>query len=177
MARNLLARVRHNLGGVQFTIEQQLTGTPPAVEAVLLDPAFVGARASLPKLGDPELLENTRDGDHAHQRIRLRFTGDLSPAVTAVIDPMRLTWVDDALYDLTAHSSEHRIVPDHYADRLACTYRADLEASADGTRRVLSGTVKVRMLLVGGKVEGAIVSGFREHAAAETVLIDEWLRR
>jgi hypothetical protein len=162
---------------VQFTIEQQLAGTPTAIETVLLDAAFVEARASLPKLGDSELLENTRDGDHAHQRIRLRFTGDLAPAVTAVIDPKRLTWVDDASYDLIAHSSEHRIVPDHYADRLSCTYRATLDAAAGGTRRVLSGSMKVRMLLVGGKVEGAIVSGLREHAAAETALIDEWLRR
>jgi len=162
---------------VQFTIEQQMAGTPKQVEAILLDPAFVDARASLPKLGDPELLENTLAGDHAHQRIRLRFTGDLAPAVTAVVDPARLTWVDDATYDLATHSSEHRIVPDHYAERLACTYRATLDAEGGGTRRVLSGTVKVRMLLVGGKVEGAIVSGFREHAVAETALIDEWLRR
>ena len=68
-------------------------------------------------------------------------------------------------------------MPDHYADRLSCTYRATLDASDGGTRRVLSGSLKVRMLLVGGKVEGAIVSGLREHAVAETVLIDEWLRR
>jgi hypothetical protein len=162
---------------VQFTIEQQIAGTPTRVEAVLLDPAFVAARASLPKLGDPELLENTRDGDRAHQRIRLRFTGDLAPTVTAVVDPARLTWVDDATYDLATHIAEHHIVPDHYADRLSCSYRATLQAADSGTRRVLSGTVKVRMLLVGGKVEGAIVSGLREHAVAETVLIDEWLRR
>jgi uncharacterized protein DUF2505 len=162
---------------VQFTIEQMLAGPPGAVEAVLLDPSFVEARASLPKLGDPELLENTREGAHAHQRIRLRFMGDLSAAVTAIIDPARLTWVDDATYDLAAHRSEHRVVPDHYADRLACSYRADLDVAAAGTRRVLSGSVKVRMLLVGGKVEGAIVSGLREHAVAETVLIDDWLRR
>lgn len=171
MARDLVASPR-----VQFTIEQRLSGSPSAVEAVLLDPAFVVARAVLPKLGDPELVDATRDGDHARQLIRFRFVGDLSPAVTAVIDPARLTWVDEATYDLAKHAAEHRIVPDHYADRLSCSYRATLEPTGDGSRRVLDGSLKVRMLLVGGKVEQAIVSGLRENAAAEATLIDDWLR-
>jgi hypothetical protein len=152
---------------MQFTIEQQLAG----------DPAFITARAALPKLGDAELLESSRDGDTARQRIRLRFTAPLSPAVTAVIDPNRLTWVDDATYDLVAHVAEHRVVPDHYADRLRCSYRATIELGPAGTCRVLVGAVKVRMPLVGGRVERAIVSGLSEHAAAEAELLDEWVAR
>jgi hypothetical protein len=162
---------------VQFTIEQQLAGSPRAVEDVLLDTAFVTARTTLPKLGEAEMLESTRDGSRAHQRIRLRFTAHLAPAVTAVIDPNRLTWVDDATYDLATHVAEHRVVPDHYADRLRCSYLATLTANGVGTHRVLTGTVKVRMPLVGGKVERAIVSGLMEHAAAEAELVNEWLAR
>jgi Protein of unknown function (DUF2505) len=162
---------------VDFTIEQHLAGSPPAVEGVLLDPTFVAARTALPKLGDAELVDESRDGDHARQQIHLRFTGDLAPAVTAVIDRGKLTWVDDATYDLVAHTAEHRVLPDHYADRLSCTYRASITADGAGSRRVLAGSLKVRMMLVGGKVEGAIVGGFRDYAAAEAVLLDSWLGR
>lgn len=162
---------------MDFNIEQQLLGPPTEVETVLLDPTFVAARAALPKLGDAELLESRRNGDHARQRIRLRFTAPLASAVTAVIDPDRLTWVDDASYDFTTHVAEHRIVPDHYADRLACSYRATIEAVRGGSRRVMAGTVKVRMPLVGGRVERAIVSGLAEHAVAEADLVNEWLAR
>lgn len=158
-------------------MEQALTGAPAAVESVLLDPAFVSARAGLPKLGEPEHLECTVDAGHAHQHIRLRFTAPLSGAVTAIIDPKRLTWVDDATYDLVAHTTEHRVIPDNYADRLECRYRASIEPTVGGSRRTLTGIVKVRMMLVGGKVEGAIVSGLREHAEAEAGLINEWLAR
>ncbi len=157
---------------VEFTIEQRLAGGVTAVEAVLLDPSYVAARAELPKLGEPELVELTRDGDRVRQRVRLRFTAELAPAVTAVVDPDRLTWVDDATWDLPEHRAQHVIVPDHYADRLQCTYSEVLTADAAGTRRVMTGTVRVRMMLVGGKVEGAIVSGLREYATAETALLD-----
>jgi hypothetical protein len=162
---------------MDFVIEQRLPGSPDAVERVLLDVAFVEARASLPSLGDPELLESSVDGERARQRIRFRFTGHLSSAVTAVIDADKLTWVDDATYDLAAHTAEHRVLPEHYADRLRCTYQASISADGDGARRTLDGSLKVRMILVGGKVEGAIVSGLREYAAAEAELLTTWLRR
>ena len=162
---------------MDFTFEQHLDGIPSAVLDVLLDPAFVAARGALVNLGDAELLESSREGGRAHQRMRLRFTGDLAPAVTAVIDRDRLTWVDEAHYDLAASTAEHEVLPDHYADRLSCSYRETIAAEGGGSRRVLTGRVRVRMLLVGGKVEGAIVSGLREHAVAEAALINEWLAR
>lgn len=162
---------------MNFLIEQQLNGSADAVQSVLFDPGFVAARSTLPKLGDAQLLESTQDDSSGHQRIRLRFTAPLSSAVTAVIDPNKLTWVDDATYDLVAHTAEHQIVPDNYADRLSCSYRARLEGRDGGTHRSLDGVVKVRMPLVGGKVEKAIVSGLEEHADAEAVLINEFLAR
>ena len=162
---------------MNFRIEQRLHGTPDAVQSVLFDPGFVAARSGLPKLGDAELLESTRDSTSGRQRIRLRFTAPLSSAVTAVIDPARLTWVDDAKYDLASHTAEHQILPDSYADRLQCSYRATLETAGGGTERSLDGVIKVRMPLVGGKVERAIVSGLEEHASAEGALINQFLSR
>jgi len=162
---------------MNFLIEQRLNGPMDAVQSVLFDPDFVTARSSLPRLGDAELLESTCDGSSGHQRIRLRFTAPLSSAVTAVIDPSKLTWVDDATYDLVAHIAEHQIFPDNYADRLSCSYRALLEARDGGTHRSLDGVMKVRMPLVGGKVERAIVSGLEEHADAEAALINHFLAR
>jgi hypothetical protein len=162
---------------MDFRIEQRLHGSPDEVEDVLLDAMFVSARADLPKLGDAELLHVRREAASATQHIRLRFTAPLSGAVTAVVDPQRLTWVDEAAYDLRTHVAEHRVVPDHYGDRLHCSYRATIEADGSGSTRMLAGIVKVRMPLVGGKVERAIVSGLAEHAVAEAELLNEWLTR
>lgn len=160
---------------MDFEIEQRLIGPPARVQDALLDPAFAAARAALPKLGHAELLEHQQDATTARLRVRLRFTGPLAPAVTAVVDPARLTWVDDASFDLMGLRAEHRVEADHYADRLSCSYSSELAPSGTGTRRTLRGMVKVRMLLVGGTVESAIVSGMREHAAAEAALLDSWL--
>ena len=162
---------------MKFRIEQRIPAPLAAVEAALLDRDFVAASADLPKLGAPELLELQRDGDRAHQRIRYRFTAQLSGAVTRVIDPGKLTWVDDARYDLTSHTSRHRILPDNYADRLQATYDVALEPLGDSTRRLVTGELTVHVPLVGGRVERAIVDGLEEHANAEAELLGRWIAK
>jgi DNA-binding transcriptional regulator YbjK len=160
---------------VKFRIEQRIPAPLADVEAALLDRDFVAATADLPKLGAPELLEQRRDGDRAHQRIRYRFTAQLSSAVTRVVDPDKLTWVDDATFDLTSHTSRHRILSDNYADRLQASYDVALEPLGDSTRRVASGELTVHVPLVGGRVERAIVDGLEEHATAEAELLGRWI--
>jgi hypothetical protein len=161
---------------VDFRIQEQVTAPAPAVTSALVDADFLATTAELPKIGGAELLDQQRDGDRVHQRVRYRFTGDLSSAVTRVVDRDRLTWVDEADHDLAARRSDHRIVPDHYGDRLQATYSMQVDPDGDGaSRMVVTGTVKVRMPLVGGRVERAIVSGLEEHAAAEADLLGRWL--
>ena len=169
---------RRILEHVNFRIEQRLAVPAAAVEEALVDADFIAATADLPKIGGAELLDQERDGTRVRQRIRYRFTGELSSAVTAVVDRDRLTWVDDADYDLATRTSAHRIVPDHYGNRLEASYSSRLEADGDGaTRRIAEGMVKVRMALVGGRVERAIVSGLEEHARAEAELLAHWVAR
>lgn len=160
---------------MNFRIEQRITAPLTAVEAALLDREFIAATAKLPKLGEPDLLEQQRDGDRVHQRVRYRFTAELLSAVTRVIDPAKLTWVDDARYDLTSHTSRHRIVPDNYADRLEASYDVALESLGDSTRRLVTGELKVHVPLVGGRVERVIVDGIEEHATAEAELLGHWV--
>ena len=94
-------------------------------------------------------------------------------AALAVIDPTKLTWIEQLDFDLDRATATHAgCVPDHYADRLTCSGRYTYLADGDRAHPArLDGELKVRMPLVGGKVEGALVSGLREHAAAEQALI------
>lgn len=163
---------------MRFRAEQHFPAPVGAVESALLDPGFLLRLAELERLGAPELLDTQVDGDTVRQRVRYRFAGALAPAVTAVIDPDRLTWVEDTAYDLGTHRGEHRIVPDHYGGRLSSSYTTRLEPAAGdpgATVRTTEGEVRVRFPLVGGKVERAIVAGIVEHAGLEAEVLARWL--
>lgn len=162
---------------MRFHLEQTLPGTRDDVIAAFVDPAFYASIPSLPKLEPPVLLEQVVDGTTVRQRIRYRFTGHVSGAVTRVIDPQKMVWVDESTYDLAAHRAEFRIVPDHYGNKLTCSGSYGFEESGESTRRVIDGDLRVKVPLVNGPVERAIVSGLEEHLAEEARLVGDWLAK
>jgi hypothetical protein len=162
---------------MEFRIEQHFAGSLGSVEAALIDPAFLDRLASLPQLGHPRLLDQQQDGELVHQRVAYAFVGDLSGRVRAVVDPDRLTWVEESTLHRGTHRTEFHILPDHYGSLLSCrgTFQLRAEGSDRCTRTAL-GDVRVGVPLVGRKVEAAIVSGLVDHAALEADVMDEWLR-
>lgn len=163
---------------MRFTLDQTLPAGVADVLDAFTDPAFLESLAELPTLGSPELLDQQRDGDRVHQRVRYRFAGELSPAVRRVLDPDRLTWVDVRTYDLTAATASFRIVPDHYEGKLRCEGAerfTPADPAGDATVRHVDAELAVRWPLVGGMVERAIVSGLRGHLGDEALLVSRWL--
>jgi hypothetical protein len=167
---------------MRFQNEQRIAGSVEAVARLYTDPRFYEVLGELPKLGEPEVLERREQGPVVHLAVRFRFTGNLSPAVTAVIDPAKLTWVEESVHDLTDCTVTFRMNPDHYADRLRSSGSVRYASDGDGaTRRLTEGELAVRVpLLMGGGrtagvVEQAIVSGLRDHFAAEVGVVERLL--
>jgi hypothetical protein len=161
---------------MRFELVQHLQAPIDAVEQALVDPLFLEKQGQLPKLGRPELLEQRDMGDRIFQRVRYDFEGDLSATVKAFIDPAKLTWVEESTQDRTTHLTDIAIVPDHYNSIFACSGLITLSTDPDSgvTVRIATGDVIVRVPLVGGKAEAAIISGLREHAELEAEALDDW---
>ena len=153
---------------MRFRIVQEFDSDADTVQAAYLDPAFLQSMGALPKLGAPELLDEEREGEVVRRRIRFHFAGDLNSAVRAVVDPAKLSWIEESTTLLPERRTTWVIRPDHYADKLASHGESVLEPLTDAaSRRTTTGEVKVKVFLVGGKVESAIISGMEEHAALE----------
>ncbi len=163
---------------MRFELTQRYTATASDVVDAYADPDLYPTLVGLPKLGGIEVLHHAAPAPgRVELRIRFAFTGDLPAAVTAVVDPKRLTWIQQTEHDLHSGATTFRLLPDHYADRLAAsgTFRVTPAADGIGSRRVVAGDLKVHALLVGGRVEQAIVSGLAEYLAAEAPEVDAYV--
>ncbi len=160
---------------MKFEIVQQIRARVEAVDTALVDPAFLVRMAELPKLGSAEVVSQSRDGDVVHQDVRYLFQAQLSSAVTRVVDPQKLTWIERSVCDLGTHLTRCEIVPDYYGGLLSGRYEARIVAVTDGAQRTITGDLKVKMPLVGGKVERAIVGGIEENAHAQIALLTQFL--
>jgi hypothetical protein len=160
---------------MRFEIHQRFDHPASAVNAAYADPGLYPTLVGLPKLGDIEVLRHELAEQTARFAIRFAFTGNLPSAVTAVVDPARLTWVQESVHDLGNATVTFRLVPDHYPDRLSASGTARVRAAGEGCTRVVAGDLRVKALLVSAKVEQAIISGLEEYLVAEAPAVERYL--
>ena len=162
---------------MKFSIEQRFAAAADDVARAYADPNLYVALQDLPKLSQPDVVGHAVDGDVVTLEVRYRFAGELSSAARAVIDPARLTWVERSVHDLATNATTFTMLPDHYADRFRCSGSYRFEAAKGGTSRRGEGDLRVRVLLVAGAVEGAIVSGLKEHLVDEVPIVNTFVAR
>jgi hypothetical protein len=163
---------------MRFELTQRFNAAPEAVAAAFCDPGFYEALHATPGMGDPKVVSRETEGETVHLQVRYRFTGELSSAARAVLDPAKLVWIEDSHHDLAAREVTFRMLPDHYADRFKASGRYWFEATdqvSGATQRRAEGDLKVKAPFVGGAVERAIVSGLRERMDDEVAVLERYL--
>lgn len=164
---------------MDYTVTQTFLAEADEVARAYASADLYEQMVGLSKLDTPDVLDRRVENDLVHLRIRYRFVGGLSPAVTAVVDPRRLTWIEHSTHDLEARTVRYQLVPDHYPDRMQSSGSCSVEPGpgGDGATRTVTGRLKVKALVVGGAVERAIVSGLEEHLAEEVAVVGRYIAR
>ncbi|HEY5153927.1 MAG TPA: DUF2505 family protein [Acidimicrobiales bacterium] len=161
---------------MRFDAEQRFDAEVDHLLGLFTDPDFYATLTDLPKISTPELLDHRTAGGRIHISYRQRYTGDLPAAAKSMIDVDKISWIEELSFDLGSRTAETQLKPDHYADRFSCHGRYTFRDLGRGrASRRLDGDLRIRVPLVGGRVESALVSGLKEHADAERELIEERL--
>jgi hypothetical protein len=155
---------------VKFSIGQSVAVSPDAAMAAYANPAFYEGREQSGDISLVEVVSHEADGSSARIEVRYQFTGSVSSAVRAIIDPAKMSWVTRSDIDRAARRTVFTVLPDYYPDRLDCSgsYRfADGANGADSSVVTIEGELKVHVFLVSRTVEQLIVNGLRTYLAAE----------
>jgi len=155
---------------VKFSIGQNVAVTPDAAVAAYGNPGFYENRPPSGDISLVEVVSHEDAGDQARIEVRYKFTGSVSSAVRAVIDPAKISWITRTDIDKTQRRSSFVVLPDYYPDRLDCngTFTFAEAASGPGATVVtIAGDLRVHVFLVGRTVEQIIVTGLRNYLEAE----------
>jgi Protein of unknown function (DUF2505) len=165
---------------MKFSISQSVAVSPDIAVAAYGDPHFYEGR---PPSGDISLVEvvgHHHDGPLDRMEVRYRFTGSVSSAVRAIVDPEKLSWVTRTDIEREGHRSSFTVAPDYYPDRLEAhgTFRFDEGASGPkSTVITIEGDLKVHVFLVSRTVEQMIVNGLRAYLSAEVATLPDFTER
>ena len=153
--------------GVRFGFEQRWSAGPDAVLEVYLDPDFWTSLDGLSATSAPEVLEVTRRADTAMVRLRYQLSVELPSQAARFIDPDDVSRIEETTWDLPARSAAVRFLPDQASTLMRASATAALAGDGNDTTREVRGELKVRIPLVGGRVEHVVVEGIGDHLEEE----------
>jgi hypothetical protein len=162
---------------VKFVVRQAVAVPPARAMAAYGSPGFYEGRPGRDDIEVREVVRHEAAGDRILLEVRFAFTGSLSPAVRAVVDPAKMSWITRTEILLAEGRSAWVVLPDHYPDRLSAagTYRFEEGDTGPGSTGVeVEGDLKVRVPIVGRSVERVIVGDLRAYIADEVEGIAEW---
>ena len=154
---------------MQFAFQQSITVGVDQVISTLSDEAYYASIGDLGPLGSPSLLSVDRSLTTTVS-VRWKFQADLPGPARAALDPERLTWVIQTSF-ADQGKAKFLVLPDHYADMLSCSGSLNFSEVPEGCLQLVTGELKVRFPLFGGKVERVIAQGLETHIAEEAKAI------
>jgi len=162
---------------VKFAIRQAVAVPPDRAMAAYGSPTFYEGRPTRDDIEVRDVVRHEATADRILLEVRFAFTGSLSPAVRAVVDPTKMSWITRTEILLAESRSSWVVLPDHYPDRLRAsgTYRFEEGEDGHGTCDVeVEGELVVRVPIVGRSVEKVIVNDLRAYIADEVSGIAGW---
>jgi hypothetical protein len=144
---------------MHFEREHDFAGTVEQVASIMSDPTFQ-TRLDLPDLARPDVVAHEVDGASRRLTLRYVYIGQLDPIAQRVVGGRKLTWVQDLRVDVSTGAGTLGFSADGVGGRADGSATVSITTTDDGScRRVISGDFRIKIPLVGGKAERAIVPG------------------
>jgi hypothetical protein len=144
---------------MRFDVEHRFPAPPAAMIEVFCDPDF-HARLDLPDLSRPDVVESSVDGNTRVLRLRYAYVGQLDGIAKTIVGDRPLTWIQELRLDTATFTGSLTYSADGDAGRLNGEATVTITALDDGScSRHIAGDLRVRIPVVGGRAEKAIVPG------------------
>ena len=162
---------------MDFESEQIFASAVDEVMDAFTDPEFFARLGRLEKIKAPQVVERSIEGGLVRMAIRYQAEVDLSGLVRRFVSEDKLSWIEHSEHDLATGRASFRMQPEHYTSLLQCsgTYLYE-PLDEGGSRRIMAGSLHVRVPIGRSRVERVIVDDLQNTAAQAAGLVDEWLQ-
>ena len=162
---------------MRFELSHSFAAPPEQVAAALFEPAFQDSLKSVGGLRDRTVLSQEPQDGGLVRRVRCVLDIEISGMARSMLGEADPAWVQVERWDGSRTHCDWMIEPEVAAELLTASGTIDIGSSSDGSSRSVTGDVKVRVPLYGGKVEGWIVDGVTKAYEEEARQIAAWLER
>ncbi|MGH2754843.1 MAG: DUF2505 domain-containing protein [Actinomycetota bacterium] len=160
---------------MEFEVAHEFEADVERVAEALLDLDFQASLEDVGALAGRKVLSQEENGDKVVRRIRCVLDINVDGVVRKFIGDSDPAWVEVGEWDSSRAQWRWHIEPEAAAHLLEAAGKTVLLPSDNGTIRKVTGTVKVKVPLYGGKVERWIIDGLERAYDEEAGYLARWL--
>jgi hypothetical protein len=162
---------------VQFEREHDFPGTVEQVASIMSDPGFQTV-LDLPDLARPDVVTHEVAGTARRLTLRYEYIGQLDPIAQKIVGGRTITWVQDLRVDVGTGVGTLGFSADGVGGRADGSASVVITGTGDAScSRRIDGEFRIRIPLVGGKAEKAIVPGLARRLDVEAAAVAAELAR
>lgn len=160
---------------MRFSLEHHFDAPVDVVETASNDTAYQDRLANLPNLGERNVTKLDHHPDGSIDRVTHYKLGSQLPAPVVAVIGSAATWDEVATFDPGKREWTFRIRPQVLAGRIDCKGLYRFVPDGDRTKRIVEVDLRVKVPLVGGRVEREIGKGLKETMDAEARILSEYI--
>lgn len=161
---------------MDFSFEHRFDAPLKDVAEAILDESYQASLDGMEPLKKRDVLGQEEKGGRVVRRTRCVLGTDLG-AAKRFLGNAEPAWIEEAIWDEARQRWNWVITPEVAKHLLESQGTIDLVDEGDQTLRKVTGFVKIKVPLYGGKVENLIVRGLEEAYENEAGILREWLDR
>lgn len=162
---------------MKFEIQDHFPGVEPVeFEALYFDEPFNDALGDSLHMGR-KLMRLERSAHRIVRHVGFEPRREAGSPADQAFGTSRASFIEQLDYDPAARRGTWRTIPNMFTERVLNTGTIELVRDGDGTRRIVRGEVRVKLLGFGGIVERMIVSEIEKNYVATTRFTREYLAR
>lgn len=163
---------------MDFEISHSFAHVVDEVAATMLDERYQQSLSDVESLKAREVLSQEEcDDGTVKRRVRCVLDIHITGAAKSFIGTSEPAWVEESIWYPDRNQWEWVVIPEAAENLLDAQGYISLKDESGKTARIVHGTVKVKVPLYGGKVEGWIVDGLEHAYAEEAERLQAWLQR
>ncbi len=146
----------------KLRVESDLPITPEAAWALFESPEYRQRLNERAQISQEVLDEAPRAGGRILRRLRTEPERELPGMVSSLLGASKLSYVQENELDPAARRIDWTVKLEVLTDKVDVSGSTVLEPTPTGCRRVVDGDIRVRVMLVGGQIEKAVVAEFEK---------------
>jgi hypothetical protein len=163
---------------MDFEISHSFETDIETLSLVLLDEEYQRSLDDIGSLKERHLLSQEEESDgRVHRRVRCVLDLNLSGVAKSLLGNSDPAWIEEAIWHPEKTRWEWVIHPEVAKELLDAKGTIGIRDSDDGTKRIVAGTVKVKVPVYGSKVEGWIVNGIERAYDEEAKRLAAWVAK